>query len=56
MLCFIVYISVKAGTQSCFYFYFREAYYYAVIDAFVGRTYQRRPKAAQAGDMDSNTI
>jgi hypothetical protein len=27
-----------------------------VIDAFVGRTYQRRPKAAQAGDMDSNTI
>jgi hypothetical protein len=28
----------------------------SVIDAFVGRTYQRRPKAAQAGDMDSNTV
>jgi hypothetical protein len=28
----------------------------AVIDAFAGHTYQRRPKAAQAGDMDSNTI
>jgi hypothetical protein len=27
-----------------------------VIDVFVGRTYQRRPKAAQAGDMDSNTV
>jgi hypothetical protein len=27
-----------------------------VIDAFVDRTYQRRPKAVQAGDMDSNTV